>query len=343
MRWWQNLALGLAGAALAACGASAGQNSAGQNSAAPLGTPPAVWVPFRHLPGVVDLAGPRADGSYLVAAAGRLFILGRDGALSPFARGAGGYQTATGTEPYLTLAGSYPDHGNGCSFGRNTAFALEPGARPGVIVISPQGRARRFAGLPPGTSPSGIAFDSGGRFGHRLLVTAGFRGRTTVFAIGCDAQVSAIAAGAPPMEGGIAVAPATFGRYGGDLIAPDEGHGLVYAVDPAGTVVTVARSGLPAGGDIGVESAGFVPPGAAAAYLADRFSARNRHPGDNAILRLPAAGLARAGIRAGDLLVATEGGARTIDIRCAAACAVRYVAAGPAIAHPEGHIVFTSS
>ena len=92
-----------------------------------------------------------------------------------------------------------------------------------------------------------------------------------------------------------------------------------------------------------MESAGFVPPRAAAAYLADRFSARNKHPGDNAILRLPAAELARAGIRAGDLLVATEGGAETIDVRCAAACTVRYVAAGPAIAHAEGHIVFMSS
>ena len=103
-------------------------------------------------------------------------------------------------------------------------------------MISPQGRARRFASLPPGHSPSGIAFDTTGRFGHRLLVTAEDRGRTAVLAIGCDSQVSLVAAGAPAMEGGIAVAPPTFGRFGGDLIAPDEGRGLVYAVDPSGTV-----------------------------------------------------------------------------------------------------------
>jgi hypothetical protein len=163
-----------------------------------------------------------------------------------------------------------------------------------------------------------------------------------VYGIGCDGQVSTVTAGAPAMEGGIVVAPTTFGRFGGDLIAPDEGSGRVYAVDPAGQVVTLVRSGLPAGGDIGVESAGFVPPRATAAYLADRFSARNRHPGDNAILQLPAAELTRAGIRVGDLLVATQGGARTIDVRCATACTVRYVAAGPAIAHAEGHIVFAS-
>jgi hypothetical protein len=332
-RWFRRLVLGAAAITLAACGSS-------PETAGP--PPPATWAMFRHLPGVVDLAGPRGDGSFLVAAAGRLFVLERGGTLSPFARGAGGYVTATGTEPYLALTNSDPVEGDHCSFGKNMAFAIEPGKRPGVIMISPQGRARRFASLPPGRALSGIAFDGTGRFGHRLLVTAGSGGRTTVFGIGCDGRLSTVATGAPVVEGGMVVAPATFGRFGGDLIAPNETSGRVYAVDPAGRVVTLAQSGLPAGGDIGVESAGFVPPGAAAAYLADRFSPGNRHPGDNVILTLSAAELARAGIQAGDLLVATEGGARTIDVRCAAVCAVRYVAAGPAIAHAEGHIVFAS-
>jgi hypothetical protein len=334
VRWFRTLALGAAAITLTACAGSAGQT----------GTRPSVaWLVHVRLPGVVDLAGPRGDGSFLVAAAGRLFILGPDGRLSPFARGAGGYLTAMGTEPYLALAGGDAARGTRCSFGNGTAFALEPGPRPGVIMIGPQGRARRFASLPPGRFLSGIAFDSTGRFGHRLLVTAGSGGRTTVFGIGCDGRLSIVAAAAPAVEGGITVAPATFGRFGGDLIAADETSGRVYAVDPAGRVITLARPALPAGGDIGVESAGFVPPRAAAAYLADRFSAGNKHPGDNAILALSAGQLARAGIRAGDLLIATEGGATTIDIRCTATCTVRDVAAGPAIAHPEGHIVFAPS
>jgi hypothetical protein len=329
VRWFRILALGLAVTALAGCGST--------------GTAPgASWTVFRHLPAVVDLAGPRGDGSFVVAAAGRLLIMGRDGTLSPFARGAGGYQTAMGTEPYLALASSYPGRTNQCPFGKNMIFALEPVTRPGVIVISPAGQARRFASLPAGGFLSGIAFDGTGRFGHRLLVTDRVGSGTTVFAIGCDGRASVIVAGAPVVEGGIVVAPATFGGFGGDLIAPDETSGRVYAIDPSGRVVIMVRSGLAAGGDIGVESAGFVPPGATAAYLADRFSAPNKHPGDNAILRLSAADLARAGIRAGDLLVAAEGGAATIDVRCAAACTVRYVGAGPVIAHAEGHIVFAS-
>ena len=77
------------------------------------------------------------------------------------------------------------------------------------------------------------------------------------------------------MEGGIAVAPASFGCYGGDLVAPGETSGRVFAIGPDGSVVTLVVSGLPHGGDIGVESADFVPLGFSAgdaAYLADRFS-----------------------------------------------------------------------
>jgi hypothetical protein len=324
--------------ALAACGSPHPATIPGPT----LPAPSAAWAEFRHLPGVVDLAGPRSDGSFLVAAAGRLFVLGRDGALSPFARGAGGYQTATGPEPYLVIVNGVPVRGDHCAFPRDAAFAIEPGTRPGVIMISPAGQARRFASLPPGSALTGIAFDATGRFGHKLLVTAGLHGRTTVFGIGCDGRLSPVTTDGPPAEGGIVVAPATFGVFGGDLIAPNETSGRVYAVSPSGKVVILAQSRLPAGGDIGVESAGFVPAAAAAAYLADRFSRGNKHPGDDAILRLSAAGLARSGIRAGDLLVATEGGAKTVDVRCAATCAVRYVAAGPAIAHAEGHVVFSS-
>jgi predicted small lipoprotein YifL len=334
VRLFRSLALGIAAITLTGCGGG------GPVQAAP--PPSAVWTEFRHLHGVVDLAGPRSDGSFLVAAFGRLVLL-RDGALTPFARGAGGYQTSSGTEPYLVITSSVPVRGEHCSFGKDAAFAISPGAHPSVVMITPQGQARRFASLPPGGFLSGIAFDATGRFGHRLLVTAGFGTRTTVFGIGCDGRPAAVAAGAPAVEGGIVVAPATFGRFGGDLIAQNEKNGLVYAVTPAGKVVVLARSGLPAGGDIGVESAGFVPPRVAAAYLADRLTPGNKHPGDDVILRLSAAALARAGIRAGDLLVATEGGAMTIDVRCAATCIVRFFAAGPAVAHAEGHIVFASS
>ena len=43
------------------------------------------------------------------------------------------------------------------------------------------------------------------------------------------------------------------------------------------------------------------------------------------------------------LVVATEGGALTDDVRCSAAgCQLRHVANGPKIAHAEGHIAFAA-
>jgi hypothetical protein len=328
-----SLALGVG---LAACAAAPRPSS--------LPAPPERWAKFLHLAGVVDLAGPRGDGSFTVAAAGRLFTLSRAGALRPFARGPGGYSTPVGPEPYITLAGDEPVAGTRCSFSSGMIFAIQPGAHPGVIGIGADGRARRFVSLPARAAPTGITFDSTGRFGHRLLVTAREHGGTTVLAIDCAGRIATITGHAPAMEGGIAVAPASFGRYGGDLVAPNETSGRVFAIAPDGTVATLAVSGLPSGGDIGVESAGFVPPGFGtgdAAYLADRFSKGNRHPGTNSILRLPGSELIKAGVRPGDLLVATEGGARTIAVRCASSCTVRYIAAGPAVSHGEGHIVFT--
>lgn len=305
---------------------------------------PAHWARFRHLAGVVDVSGPRGDDSFTVAAAGRLFTMAQTGVLRPFARGPGGYSTGIGPEPYIAVADGERVAGTGCSFPRGMIFALQPGPRPGIIAITPDGRASRFTSLPATAAPDGITFDTTGHFGYRLLVTARNHAATMVLAIDCAGGVHTITSHAPAMEGGIAVAPASFGHYGGDLAAPSETTGRVYAIRPDGTVVTLAVSGLPHGGDIGVESAGFLPPrfGArGAAYLADRYSKGNKHPGTNSILRLPGSQLIKAGVRPGDLLVTTEASARTIVVRCASACTVRYIAAGPAITHAEGHIVFT--
>lgn len=305
------------------------------------------WSKFKHIPAVLDLANRGGHGSMFVAAAGRLFTFSPGGALAPYARGPGGYLTARGPEPYTAVTGSQRVAGTQCSFGAGTIFALEPGKHPGIIRVGTDGRASRFASVPATGQLTGVAFDEVGHFGHHLLVTLRSpSGVTTVLAFGCTGRVAVITRKAPALEGGLAVAPASFGRFGGDLVAPNERDGRVYAVRPDGTVRTLAASGLPHGGDIGVESVGFVPPGFGAsdgAYLADRRVPRNRHPGDDSLLRLPGSALIKSGARAGDLLVATEASAKTVLIRCAATCTVKYIAIGPAIAHTEGHIIFAGS
>jgi hypothetical protein len=304
---------------------------------------PARWHSFLHVPAVVDLSGPRTDGSLTVAADGGLSLLRLGAQPSPFARGPDGYSTARGPEPYIALASDEMVDGTTCSFSADTVYAIEPNDPPGVVEIDAQGRARRFADFESGTMPNGITFDHVGGFGHRLLVTSAVSGGTALLALDCAGGVSTITPHAPRLEGGIEVAPASFGRYAGDLIAPDEYSGRILAIDPQGGVHTVARSGLPRGADVGVESAGFVPSQfdrSQAAYLADRRSPGNPHPGTDSILRVSGPDLVRAGVRPGDLLVASEGGAKIIAVRCARTCSVRQIADGPAISHAEGHIVF---
>jgi hypothetical protein len=286
----------------------------------------------------VDLSSPRADGSIIVAAAGRLDLLSPGGRLTRFAPG---YAAPPGLEPYIALSSGQRVPGGGCRFPPGSLYALRLNHGDGVTVVDPGGRARRLAHLSPRGLEDGIAFDTTGRFGHRLLVTTSAKGTTTVTAIDCRGHVAILARGAPRIEGGIAVAPKTFGRFAGDLIGPDELSGQIYAITPAGHAVVLAASGLPHGQDVGVESEGFVPGRFTDALVADRRTRRNRHPGDDLILRLAAPALTAAGVRPGDLLVATEGGAQTIAVRCGArTCRVRHVADGPPIAHVEGHVVF---
>jgi hypothetical protein len=297
------------------------------------------WAGRHHVRGVVDLSSPRADRSIVVAAAGKLQLLAPGGGLSPFAPR---YAAPPGLEPYVALSSAQRVNDAGCRFPPDSVYALRLNHGDGVTVVDARGRVRRFARLAPRGLENGITFDETGRFGHRLLVTSTASGATTVYAIDCRGRVRLLTRRAPRVEGGIAVAPSTFGRFAGDLIAPGEVAGTIYAITPTGRWGVVRQSGLPHGQDVGVESEGFVPAHFTEALVADRRTPGNRHPGDDLILGLSRTALSGAGVRSGDLLVVTEGGARTIAVRCGmGGCRVRHVANGPRIAHIEGHVVFS--
>jgi hypothetical protein len=325
------------GAALGSCASASGRLTATSPTSL------ARWVPAVHIHHPIDIAPPRSDGRLTVAADNHLLLMSPSGMVQPFARGASGYSNGRGSEPYIALAAGEPVPGAGCAFPRDTLYVLALSKHPGVIAVDPRGRARRFVSLVGRGLLNGITFDTTGRFAHRLLVTRAYRRRTTVFAIDCRRRVTVITRTAPQVEGGIAVAPPSFGRFAGLLVAPDELSGRIFAIATNGHVHRIADSGLPHGGDVGVESAAFVPSlfgAGTTAFLADRMSPGNAHPGDDVILTLSGQALQRAGVSAGDLLVATEGGARTVAVRCASTCQVRQVANGPVVSHPEGHIVF---
>jgi hypothetical protein len=304
------------------------------------------WEQWRAFAGVFDVDGPRSDGSLVVAGSAALYLVDPAGTAIPFARGPGGYHEDPGAEAYLALSRGGHVAAANCDFAPDETYLLRLHVPIGINRVNAAGdESGSFVNLTGVTSLGGITFDTTGTFDHRLLVSGSSGGKTVIFAIDCTGAVQAITRSAPALEGGLAVAPSSFGSFGGALIAPDELSGKIYAIAPNGAVSQVAQPSLPAGGDIGVESVGFVPSGmitrGGAAYYADRISAGNPHPGTDSLLRLTSAQLEAAGVQEGDMLVATEGGAALIAVRCEAACTViPVVGAGPK-AHGEGHIAFT--
>lgn len=276
------------------------------------------WVP---VPGVRDLAGPRADGSLVVAAAAGLLVVSPDGTTTPV----GPSSFALGSVTAIALSMGLEVAAAGCRFSPGEIFALEASASPpAVLRLSEVGDASRFADLPQVESLTGIGFDTTGRFDNRLLVAGRRRDRTVVLALDCRGQTKAVTQDAPHLDGGIAVAPQRFGDYGGDLIGVDEHSGNVVFVRADATSGEVVSTGLPIGPDIGARSLGFVPEGfnrqGGSAYVADAGDERPSAPGSGNLRRLSADALAPIGIDDNDLLVAGGVGAPTVVVRCREGC-----------------------
>jgi len=303
------------------------------------------WEHWQTVPGIFDVAGPRQDGSLVVAGNGVLYLVDPSGNVTPFARGPQGYAgEGGGAESYLTVSSGHEVSAAGCRFAPDDVFVLRLHAGLGITRIDALGHATPFATVTGVDALNGIAFDTTGAFGFRLLVSGPSQGKTAIAAIDCTGAVSFITRTAPVLEGGLAVAPAGFGSFGGDLIAPDELSGHIYAIAPDGSIGVVAMSGLPVGGDTGVESVAFVPPGftrGGEAYYSDRLTPGNPHAGSDSLLRMSAANLAGAGVHDGDLVGATEGGATMEDVRCTSTCQIFTVVQTPSSSHGEGHIAFT--
>jgi len=298
--------------------------------------------------GVFDVAGPLSDGNLLVATANGLYELQPATGELVTAR-ADLPAPVGGAEDYIAFSQGLGSSAMGCSFPSPAVYVLQTGSPPAVIVVNLiTGLSSTFAPIAGVDTLSGIAFDNFGRFGNRLLVIGPHAGQTVVDAIDCNGKVSVVTTSAPRMEGGMEVAPPSFGAYGGDLVVPDEISGDIIAVSPEGTSQVVAGSGVPSGGDVGVESAGFVPVGflkGGTAYLADRATANNPHAGTDSLLRITASQLRAEGVLEGDLLLASEGGGVTIAVHCAAdgSCAsVRRLGQASPAAHIEGHLLLVA-
>jgi len=291
---------------------------------------PPQWRTAAHVPGIVDVVRLH-DGTIAVSTRTGLFEV-RSTGLTPFART---YKPTSGGEQYATAVGN--TRSAACGWSADDVFVLDASATPGIIRVPRDGVAARFFDFPKGGFPSGITFDTGGRFGHRLLVTLVRKNSTTLYAIDCTGRSAVLARGGPHVEGGIVVAPRSFGRFGGSLIAANEVSGTIYAFDAHGRAAVLARPTAPRGGDIGVESLGFAPAGARTAYLADLGAPGAPTEGTDSLLAL------RRTFVPGELVAVTEGGATSVAVRCAGVCTTHRIAAGPKATHAEGHVVFAQA
>ena len=312
--------------------------------ATPVAAAGPAWQPVARIAGVFDVGGPRPDGWLVVAGAGRLWLVDPRGAVTPYAQGPNGYADDKGGEAYLAVVPGQLPGGTGCAFQPGDVYILRLHAPLGITRVDLLGTKTAFATIPGMQTLSGIAFDTFGAFGYRLLaIGSAGAGKMEVAAIDCGGTVQVLTRTAPVVEGGLAIAPAGFGSFAGDLMAPDESSGKIYAIRPDGSATVVVTSGLPIGGDIGVEGVGFVPPGfsgGGSVFYSDRATPGNPHPGTDALLAMSADDVLGTGVKEGDLLAVTEGGTAVIGVHCESSCAVLPVVTQPTRAHGEGHLVF---
>jgi hypothetical protein len=314
--------------------------------------PLAHWARLATVPYALDLSTQRSDGRIMISsnpppgeATGTpkhdvgpwSLVPGR--APAPFASS---YLSPGGDETYMVMSPARPRRR--CSFGDETLYVLRLAPPMGVTAIDRRGHVRQFATITGQGVETGIALDQTGHFGYRLIVTVSQGIWSALYAINCHGRVSLLAPQIPKVEGGLVVAPPSFGRFGGYLIGPDEFSGHIYGIPPDGGSEALATLGAD-GQDGGPESLGFVPRRFGRAWrvlVSDRAepAAAAGEPGDGVILDITGASLLSAGVRAGDLLVVNEESALTFDVRCTNTCRSREVADGPVTAHVEGHIAF---
>src|ERR1700674_1619811 len=144
------------------------------------------WEHWLTIPAIFDVAGPRHDGSLVVAGNGVLYIVNPSGNVSPFARGAQGYAgEGGGAESYLTVSPGHAVSAAGCSFAPDDVFVLRLHAPLGITRIDGQGHATPFATVTGVDALNGIAFDTAGRLGYPLPVHGASKGKTVIAAIDC--------------------------------------------------------------------------------------------------------------------------------------------------------------
>src|SRR5205823_12920089 len=125
-------------------------------------------------------------------AAGHLYLVSRaTSTITSIASGPGGFSADPNAEPYFVLTQALPVDNTTCTWSADDLLVLDLTSPPGLARVDLTGKASRFATLSGVDTLGGIALDTTGQFGHRLLVTGSHDGnQTTVFAIDCEGSVT---------------------------------------------------------------------------------------------------------------------------------------------------------
>jgi hypothetical protein len=305
----------------------------------------ATWDRWVSIPGVVDIDGPRSDGTFLVAGSAALYLVDPTGQVQPFARGAGGYREDPGKQTFLARSpGSHVDTSN-CDFGVDETYILRQHAPLGINRISADGEdSGFFTNVTVVSRQTALAFDQYGTFDHRLLfMGVSPNGKSSlVLAVDCTGLGYFVTRSLPVITSEMAVAPPAFGPFAGDLIFTDN-SGRVLALSPKGSVRVV--SGV-VRDEVGprLNSVGFVPDNfierGGAAYIADHKTPGSAFPGSDTLLRFDSDRLAAAGVKDGDLLLAQEDGGALFAVRCADTCGAIPLITTDRTIHAQGRIAF---
>jgi hypothetical protein len=336
MRRWRRITLAAGLAAVVLLGA-------GLRDARAVSDIHADWQPWAHLTGVYDVFESVPSGGLVAAAHDGLWTIDVHANLSKLARGPSGFALNNNTESYIAVVPRL-HVSSGCDFNPGDTFILVTSWPQGLIRVDSSGHASRFVTFNNVDGVGGITVDTTGSFDHRLLVTAAKKDKTVLFAVDCAARVTTITTIGPPVEGGMEVAPRTFGAFAGDLIAPDGVTDRIWAFAPDGSTRLVGQTGFATGTDAGICCVGFLPSGfiedGGAAYISDRRTPDNVFAGTDTVWRYTSDALALDGVGDGDLLVATEGEGYTARVHCASTCSVLVLGEAANNSHPEGHIAF---
>jgi YVTN family beta-propeller protein len=194
---------------------------------------PAGGVLFAKLPLPIGVA---ANSTRLLATefndCTTIFSISSTGVVSTFA-------TAPNLDPACEEA--YPAISPGFAFFTKGEVFLTQG--PDIFEVGPKGGTMTLFAAVPGygenpDEPTGITFDTVGTFGFNLLVSGGPSG--TIETISYTGTQTVVGTVGYPVEGP-AVAPLSFGEYGGYVLVGTGASGTMVAVSPGGVVSTVAN------------------------------------------------------------------------------------------------------